>query len=110
MLFVPTATETVTLTGSVIDAVPLTLIAVVRVQVMSCPLKVQEKLETVRVPVQFGVIPVGSVSLTVIVPEVATCPELVTVKVYVAPDCETVQGPLADLVIERDELHRKKFH
>lgn len=45
-------------------------------------LQVRPPFVTVLVPVQFAVIPVGKLSLTVIVPDVEIGPELVTVKVY----------------------------
>ena len=72
-----------TFTFSVMAEVPLTAIGVAAsVHVTSCPFA--EHDHPVPVPLA-NVNPLGSVSVTVMVPELAPDPPLVTVRVYCAP-------------------------
>jgi hypothetical protein len=78
----------------------VTAIAVVLVQVAVCPLPAHVQ------PVPLAVLyvrPVGSVSVTVIVPEVATLPEFPTSSVYV-PVCPAPRFPVCDFASVRTEL------
>ena len=73
-------------------------ITAVLVHVTVWPAALQVQPLIVSGLVKFGVMPVGSVSTTVIVPLVAAVPLLPGVSVYVAPAWPTVHGPLLVLL------------
>ena len=83
-LFVPTAVPNPTLTAKLNTLLPLAAIAVELVQVMTLEAALQLQLAELvppRVTAPFAtVIPVGNVSVTVIVPLLAVPPVLLTVK------------------------------
>ena len=64
--------EAVTNTGNASESEPFAAMLVVLVHSTSCPANVQLQLPTTSGLVQFGVMPAGIASFTVIVPMVAT--------------------------------------
>ncbi len=98
-LFVPGAVATPTLTLKAKVLLPAAAIAVLLVQVTVWPEAEQLQPVPVVEPVT-KLRPVGSVSVTVMVPELATPPLLLTVKLYV-PAPPTVKSPLCDLLSVR---------
>ncbi len=91
------ATFTVRVIGE--PAAPAAM-SVVLVQVTVCPAALHVQPAPVAA---LNVKPVGRVSVTVTVPEVATFPALVTAIVYV-PVCPAVNGPTCDFAIASDAL------